>query len=155
MFAKGESRGASMAQVADEARQRMRDRMAQRAASNGEDASPNEAQDSHPKQGDLNPFAAAALGKLSPESLKVQLVDNLAGVLEDYSAPAEELLQREELQGISNLDDLLEHLHALEPVDLANEFVLANPDLDLKRLPYLPPLEPFKAILAMYLKADR
>jgi hypothetical protein len=31
----------------------------------------------------------------------------------------------------------------------SNEFVLANPGLDLKRLAYLPPLEPLKAILAM------
>ena len=41
------------------------------------------------------------------------------------------------------------------PVDLVNDLVLANPDLDLKRLPYLPPLEQFKAIRAMCLNADR
>jgi hypothetical protein len=44
-------------------------------------------------------------------------------VVDDYSAAAEELLQIAELQGISNLDDLAEHLNALRPVDLANEFV--------------------------------
>jgi len=154
-FAEGKSRGLSMAQVADEARQRLLARMAQRDTRNGEDASRSQSHDSHQKHGDLNSLAAAALSGLSPELLKVELLNNLSRVMDEYSDSAKELLQTAELRGIRNLDDLAEYLEALSPVELANELVLANPGLDLTRLLYLPPLEPFKAVLAMYMNADR
>ena len=103
-----------------------------------------------PKPEKLDVAAKLLLGRLSPELLKVQLVSSLSQVVEEYSAPAEELMRDQELQGMSNLDDLAEHLHALSPVDLANELVRSNQQVNLKDIPKQPPLEPFKALLAMF-----
>ncbi|MBZ5609694.1 MAG: hypothetical protein LAP38_15650 [Acidobacteriia bacterium] len=149
-----ESRGTPMAQVAAEARKRMRDRMVQRAARSGEGTPPNQDQHSESNQR-LHPAAVAALGNISPELLKLQLESCLARVLEEYSQAGQELLEQAELGDNLYLDDLLDRVRAADPVDLANELVLANPQLHLKRLPYLPPLEPLKAVLAMLLNADR
>jgi hypothetical protein len=106
-------------------------------------------------QGPEQTSSELALGNLSPELVKVQLVSGMSRVLDQYAEAGQELLEQAQLQDLPYLDDVLERVEALSPVDLVNELVRANPQLHLKRLPYLPPLEPLKAVLAMLLNEDR
>ena len=109
----------------------------------------------HDQQSKVSPQALRALGKTKPELLKSELEMSLAGVLEEYFQAGQELLERAHWGDNLDLEDLLETVQEMHPVYLVNQLVYANRDLDLQRLPKLPPLEPLKAVLRMLTSSDR
>ena len=103
----------------------------------------------------LQPRAQAALGRLSPQLLKVEVLDLLSAVLEDNEETGQELLDRAQLGQNYSLDELLEVVRNSDPITLANELVEANHEFSLKDLPKRPPLDLLKAVLEMLQNSDR
>jgi len=88
----------------------------------------------------LNPLAFQALRKLSPELAKLNVMDSLGRVRDEYSLAGEELIKAAQLEENWNLDDLMERVNALEPVDLVNELLRADRHFSLQDLRKRPPL---------------
>ena len=100
--------------------------------------------------------ASKALGKVSPELARIQLLDLVAGAMVHHPEQAEALAQQMNLPG--SLEDLLVMLGNMKPAALLNQFHYMNPDFDLQDLtPYDPqkPLLALQAVLSMVLESDR
>lgn len=101
----------------------------------------------------LDPEAAEALGKHSPELVWLQVRTMIQQAIDLQFRESDKMRRKAELP--IDLPNLTEILAIMNPVKGVNQLLYANPKLNLQRITKTPPLEVLRAILNMMTVSDR
>lgn len=100
------------------------------------------------RKSSLSREAVIALGNVSPELAWLQTRDMVTGAMLDSPNAAKELVTRAHLP-YNSPESMTADLEAFPAVRAINLLVESNPEISLRNIPQLPPLEPLKAVLNM------